>query len=90
MHSDEGQKRAEAVALAEQLVERVRPTVDDYMLAAAASEIAGFPDRSAELVVQAVARWPKHRPLLRYGRDLVTRTGDASLRMALDAAMGGY
>jgi hypothetical protein len=90
MHSDEGQKRSEAVALAEQLTETPEATVDDYMLAAGAAEGAGLPARSVEIVTNALPQWPDHGPLLSYGRDLATRTGDASLRSALEAARGGH
>jgi hypothetical protein len=89
MHSDEGQKRSEAVALAEQQIETPEATVDDYLLAAGASETAGLPVRSAELVTKALEQWPDHGALLSYGRDLATRSGDATLRSALEAARGG-
>jgi hypothetical protein len=90
MHSDEGQKRSEAVALAGHLIEAPDATADDYLLAAGACEIAGLPARSAELVTEALEHWPSDGALLSYGRDLATRTGDASLRSALEAARGGH
>ena len=90
MHSDEGQKRSEAVALAGQLIEVPDATVDDYLLAAGASEIAGLPTHATELVTKALERWPSDGSLLSYGRDLATRTGDTSLRSALEAARGGH
>ena len=89
MHSDEGQKRNEAATLAESLIETAGATADNYLLAAGASEAAELPVRSAEIVTKALARWPDHGALLSYGRALATRTGDAALRSALEAAREG-
>ncbi len=89
MHSDEGQKRREAATLGERLIETTEATVDTYLLAAGASEVAELPVRSAEIVTQALGRWPNHGALLSYGRALATRIGDAALRSTLEAAHGG-
>ncbi|MGO9583579.1 MAG: metallophosphoesterase [Acidimicrobiales bacterium] len=89
MHSDEGQDREEAVQLAEQLVALPDATVDDYLIACGASEVAGAIERSTHLAIEALSRWPQSEPLTTYGRGLVTRTADTALRSALGAACGG-
>ncbi len=89
MHSDEGPKRTEAATLAEQLIETTEATAEHYLLAAGASEVAGLPGRSAEIVIRALARWPDHTDLFSYGRAVATRTGDPALRSALEATRGG-
>jgi predicted phosphodiesterase len=88
MHSDEAPKRAQAVDLAEQLVADTEATVEDYLLAAAASEVHGAPDRSVALVGEAIDRWPSNARLVSYARDLMTRTGDVALRAVIDIATG--
>jgi hypothetical protein len=85
MHSDEGPKRAEAVALADQLVAEPDATVDDYLLAAGASDVQGDTGRSVELVTRALEMWPNSAQLVTYARGLVTRSGDTSLRSVLDS-----
>jgi hypothetical protein len=88
MHSDEAPKRTQAVDLSEQLVARIDATVEDYLLAAAASEVQGAPDRSVALVSEAIDRWPGNARLVSYARDLMTRTGDTRLREVIDIAAG--
>jgi hypothetical protein len=88
MHSDVAPKRTEAVDLSEQLVARIDATVEDYLLAAAASEVQGAPDRSVALVSEAIDRWPGNARLVSYARDLMTRTGDTRLREVIDIAAG--
>jgi hypothetical protein len=89
MHSDEAQDRVEAVKLAEELVADQKATIDDYLIACGACEIHGTTERSAQLVIEALDRWPESEALVSYGRDLTTRTGNASLRSALDSLRGG-
>ena len=86
MHSDEAQDRCEALALAEELIAEPDAIVDDCLIACGASEVQGAPERSIQLVIEALSRWPESDALVSYGRDLVTRTGDASLRSAVEAA----
>ena len=88
MHSDEAPKRAQAVDLAEQLLADTDVTVEDYLLAAAASEVYGAPNRSVALVTHAIDRWPSNAPLVSYARGLMTRTGDIALREVIDVATG--
>jgi hypothetical protein len=86
MHSDEGPKRAQATAIAEQLLVDDAVEEDEYLLAAAAFEVDGEPARSIALAGEAMIRWPHSARLLSYARDLVTRTGDVSLREAIEQA----
>jgi hypothetical protein len=86
MHSDEGPKRAHATVIAEQLLVDGTVGEDEYLLAAAAFEVDGEPARSIALTGEAMIRWPHSTPLLSYARDLVTRTGDVSLREAIEQA----
>ena len=86
MHSDDGPKRAQATAISGQLLQDGAAAEDDYMLAAAAFEVDGEPARSVALVGEAISLWPHSARLLAYARDLVTRTGDVSLRVAIEQA----
>jgi predicted MPP superfamily phosphohydrolase len=89
IRSDEGPKRLEAVELGEELVIDPEATIEDYLLACAASESQGTVARSVQLLREALRQWPRSDDLTSYGRGLATRTGDASLRSALDAARRG-
>lgn len=84
MHSDDGPKRQQATALAEQLVNDQAAGEEDYLLAAAAFEVNGEPDRSVALTGEAITRWPGSTRLIFHARDLMTRTGDSSLRDAIE------
>ena len=86
MHSDEGPKRVQATAIAEQLLVAGAVGEDEYLLAAAAFEVDGKPARSIALTGEAMIHWPHSARLLSYARDLVTRTGDVSLREAIEKA----
>jgi len=86
MHSDELTDRAEAVELGEQLVTDPDATVDDYLIMCGASEVAGFTERSTQLVIEALTRWPASESLIAYARGLVTRTADSNLRSVLDVS----
>lgn len=89
MHSDEAEKREQAVALAEQLAAESAATVEDFLLAAAASEVHGVPQRSIALAIEALGRWPKSSRLISYARGLTTRTGDKTLRALIDTTRAG-
>lgn len=89
MHSDDGPKRQQATALAEQLVNDQAAGEEDYLLAAAAFEVNGEPDRSVALTGEAITRWPGNTRLIFHARDLMTRTGDSSLRDAIENATTG-
>jgi predicted MPP superfamily phosphohydrolase len=86
MHSDEAPERAQAAAIAGQLLEDDAAEEEDYLLAAAAFEVNGEPARSIALTGEAISRWPDSARLISYARDLVTRTGDVSLRDAIEQA----
>lgn len=89
MRSDEGPKRQQAAVLAEQLVTDQAAGEEDYLLAAAAFEVNGEPDRSVALTGEAITRWPGSTRLISHARDLMTRTGDDSLRDAIEHAATG-
>ncbi len=89
MHSDEGPKRQQAATLGEQLVADQAAGEEDYLLAAAAFEVNGEPDRSVTLTSEAMTRWPGSTRLISHARDLMTRTGDDSLRDAIEHAATG-
>jgi predicted MPP superfamily phosphohydrolase len=84
MHSDEPEKREQAVVLAEQLTAESAATVEDFLLAAAASEVNEAPQRSITLATEALGRWPESARLTSYARGLSTRTGDHTLRALID------
>jgi 3',5'-cyclic AMP phosphodiesterase CpdA len=86
MHSDEGPKRAQAAAIAGQLLEDDAAQEEEYLLAAAAFEVNGEPARAIALAGESMSRWPDSARLISYARDLVTRTGDVSLREAIEQA----
>jgi 3',5'-cyclic AMP phosphodiesterase CpdA len=88
MHSDEAKKREQAAALADQLARDSLATVEDYLLAAAAREVNGEPERSVTLTAEAIGRWPESTRLASYARGLSTRTGDRALRELIDTGTG--
>jgi 3',5'-cyclic AMP phosphodiesterase CpdA len=88
MHSDEAEKREQAAALADQLARDSLAAVEDYLLAAAAREVNGEPERSVTLTSEAIGRWPESTRLATYARGLSTRTGDHALRELIDAGTG--
>jgi predicted MPP superfamily phosphohydrolase len=90
LHSDEGQKRLEAQELSDELVGDPAATDEDYLLACAASEVRGASERSAQLLTEALAQWPRSAQLISYGRGLATRTGNAALRVIIDGADGSH
>ena len=89
MHSDELEKRELATTLAEELVGESSATVEDFLLAAAASEVHGAPQRSIALATEALGRWPHSARLTSYARALATRTGDKTLRALIDTTGAG-
>jgi hypothetical protein len=89
MHSDEPEKREQAAALAEELAAESTATAEDFLLAAAASEVHGAPQRSIALATEALGRWPESAQLTSYARGLSTRTGDKTLRALIDTTRGG-
>jgi predicted MPP superfamily phosphohydrolase len=88
MHSDEGEKRQEAVQLGEELIADGQATADDYLLAAASHETARD-DYSATTIMEAgLALWPTNQDLRAYARQLALRTGSVKLRGAVERAAG--
>ena len=88
MHSDEGPKRQLAMTLGAELVDADGSNVEDYLLAAAASETAGDHEQAIGLATDALERWPKDDLLLEYSRGLATRTGNRDLRAHIQRSLG--
>jgi hypothetical protein len=86
MHSDEGEKRQEAVRLGEELITDQGVSADDYLLAAAAHESAQDDTTAAVVTEAALVLWPSHQGLRSYARQLALRTGSSTLRAAAERA----
>jgi predicted phosphodiesterase len=85
MHSDEAPKRDLAKRLGTDLADRTDATVQDHVLASAASETAGDDSQAVRLTSTALARWPEDKGLREYARGLATRSGNANLRAVIDS-----
>jgi hypothetical protein len=89
MHSDEGEKRQEAVQLGEELIADGQATADDYLLAAASHETARDDDSATTIMEAGLALWPTNHDLRGYAKQLALRTGSVKLRGAVERAAGG-
>ena len=80
MHSDESQKRQEALTIALELVSTGSPSAHEIILAAAAAEVLNDDARAVELIQDALRSGVSGLELVDYARDLSLRTGNRDLR----------
>lgn len=88
MHSDEAPKRQLAKSMGAELIDPSGADVEDFLLAAAASEAAGDHEQAIGLAKDALEQWPDDEILLEYSRGLATRAGRRDLREFIERSAG--
>jgi predicted MPP superfamily phosphohydrolase len=88
MHSDEAEKRKEAMRLATESATSADASAADYLLAAACCEVAGEDAAAVNLANRALTKYSDEPDVRTYAQGLALRTGDAALRAEVDRATG--
>ena len=87
MHSDESQKREEALMIASELVSTGNPSAQEFILAAAAAEVLNDEVRAIELIQDALRGEVTSVELVDYARGLSLRTGNRDLRQLAEGML---